>query len=345
MKHPCPLLPWRLHGGCPGERVSRPARENPKTLSMEKTRGAHACRGESKPVSRALPVLIAALVFLAGVYWVQPGTKQGPATYRIDSVDGRFSLSRQEAAQAVKAAASIWSKAAGRELFREDSKGAIEVRFVYDYRQEASDKLRGMSGAIGSTRESYESLKARFEREEGEYRRTEAMLAEDVRAYNLKMNALNAEISASSRQGMPEEVHRRITEEQDELAGIRADLQRRQEEQSVAVESINSLSTVINEIAASLNLEVVKYNRTGKVLQNEFSEGLYERKKGRESITIYHFSSRDHLVRVLAHELGHALGIGHNNNPRALMYRLNQSDSLALTPDDIAALKAALKNR
>ena len=74
-------------------------------------------------------------------------------------------------------------------------------------------------------------------------------------------------------------------------------------------------------------------------LGSEFCGGDYVSKDGKQTITIYQFDDENRLVRVLAHEFGHALGLKHNDNPKAIMYRLMQSDSLNLAPDDIAALK------
>lgn len=286
------------------------------------------------------------LMLLAGAYWRQPGAFQKPATCRIGSVDARFGLTRQEVAHAVEQAAAVWENAAGRDLFRTEETGAIEINLVYDYRQEASEKLRNIGGSIDSSKGSYETLKIHIERLESEYEQQKAEYASEVESYNARVQAYNTVNSSVPRSAtLPDDVRTRLLDEKQALDVMRLDLRRRQEDMKATADTINSMVAVINEMAANLNLEVMRYNTTGKDLGREFSEGYYERKNGTETITVFHFNDRKRLVRVLAHEMGHALGLKHNDNPQALMFRINQSDSLELAPDDVKALMSVMEKR
>ncbi|PKN70887.1 MAG: hypothetical protein CVU52_08835, partial [Deltaproteobacteria bacterium HGW-Deltaproteobacteria-10] len=112
---------------------------------------------------------ISLLMIFVIVFFRTPKPCQESITYRIGKVDDRFGLTRQEFALAVNMAAAMWGKPLGREIFREDSSGAIEINLIYDYRQEASDKLKQLNYKIDNTKTSYEDLKVRLENLQTEY--------------------------------------------------------------------------------------------------------------------------------------------------------------------------------
>jgi predicted Zn-dependent protease len=64
-----------------------------------------------------------------------------------------------------------------------------------------------------------------------------------------------------------------------------------------------------------------------------------------EEINIYEFDSRTALLRVLAHEFGHALGLDHNDNEQSIMHYLNSSTNLKPTKEDLAALREVCATR
>jgi len=285
-----------------------------------------------------LVITIAAL--LRTVHQDTQASSSRHITYRIGSVDARFNLTEKELSESARKAASIWAAGLNCELFQEDPQGALLINFVYDYRQESTDKLKGISVRMDNTKESYEALKSHLASLESDFQREKSSLESDLASYNTRVSDFTSHSDSASQSGsLSTDTLSQLKSEKDSLDSLRNDLLARQEELKRTIDTMNSLVVVINEIACNLNLDVIRYNKTGEKLRTEFSEGLYEERNGKRSITVFLVTSQDRLVRVLAHEFGHALGLGHIDNPKALMYRLNQSDSLELTPDDISALK------
>ncbi|OGP49352.1 MAG: hypothetical protein A2Y79_09495 [Deltaproteobacteria bacterium RBG_13_43_22] len=289
-------------------------------------------------------LLLAVLIIPTVLYLRTPRPCQEPITYRLGKVDERFDLTREEFGTAVNMAAAMWGKPVSRDLFREDPQGNIEVNLVYDYRQEATDRLKSLNIKIDRSKNSCEELKARLDSLKMEYEQKNAALGGDLTVYHSRTNAFNKEAESWNRSGgVSENVHSRLMKEKSELNNLRDHLHGRQEEMKRLMETINSLVVVINEVASNYNLDLVDHQNIGQAIGREFCEGNYENKKGRQSITIFQFDNDYRLVRVLAHEFGHALGLDHSQNEDAVMYRLIKSNTLELASDDVATLKNRCK--
>ena len=295
----------------------------------------------SRTISWKLFILLGMLALVTVIFLRTTKVCDDPISYRIGQVDERFGITREEFAVAVNMAAAMWSKPLAREIFREDAKGAIEVNLVYDYRQEATDKLKKLNYNIDKTKASYEDLKSNLQNLKSEYEQKKTILEGKFNSYDSRINTFNKDVEYWNRRGgVPDNIRRRLEKEKDELGSLRTDLQNKQDDLKRLAETINSMVIVINEIATNINLDLVNYQNTGETLGSEFCEGFYEYKNGKQSITIYQFDNDCRLVRVLAHEFGHALRLNHSADPKAVMYRLIQSDTIELSPDDIAAVKA-----
>jgi hypothetical protein len=298
----------------------------------------------SKTIGWAFFFFLAILIILIISFVRAPDPCRETITYRLGKVDERFNLTRNEFQTAVNMAAVMWGKPFNRDLFREDHDGAIEINLLYDYRQEATDRLKKLNYKIDRSKGSYEELKLRLENLKAEYEQKKAGLDSDLDAYNAKVNVFNIETDSWNRHGeVSQSVHTRLMEEKDELVILNDNLHTRQVEIKTLVDTINSVVVVINEIASNSNMDLVDQQNIGNTLGREFCEGFYEYKNGKRSITIYQYDNEYRLVRVLAHEFGHALGLNHSKSAEAVMYPLIKSDSLALAADDIAALKGHCK--
>ncbi|MFA5178023.1 MAG: matrixin family metalloprotease [Candidatus Paceibacterota bacterium] len=268
-----------------------------------------------------------------------------PITYSIGTLDQRFGISEQEFLEIIEQATSAWSESIDRELFTYDPQnGKLKISLLYDYRQDSTDRLKSLGITINNNLSGYETLKAKYDSAIIAYNQQNAQIEAREKSYNENLSAYNSQVNYwNSKGGAPQAKVKELEKEKTALENERKTIIQFNSQLKSQIDNINAMATALNQMAADLNINANLYNGIVANQEEEFQEGHYRENSLIQEINIYQFNDRNMLTRVLMHELGHALGLGHLENPEAIMYRLNQATNLYLTEDDLSALKQVCK--
>ena len=266
-----------------------------------------------------------------------------PIPYTLGTFDSRFNITQKYFLEALAEAEAIWEDASGIDLFVYEVENkkteTLKINLIYDYRQQATSTLANLGITVKNTQASYQELKEKFTSLKVEYENLKNSFEASVDAFNKKNEAYESEVKSwNAKGGAPKEKYEELEETRLSLEKGAKKLESTQDRLKDMVDEINAMVVVLNRQVAMLNLSVDKYNAINVERGESFEEGIYSSDGIESKINIYEWSSREKLVRVLAHEFGHALKIGHVADPKAIMYELNVGASTELTEADLAEL-------
>ena len=280
-----------------------------------------------------LIILLATLVFGGGYfYYIAQAVCPVPITYRLGEVDERFGLSSNEALLVISKAESVWEDAIGRNLFSYDEEGVLAINFVYDQRQQMLTQEEKLKERLDETENMTESVNATYEELVAAYNALKETYETNAALYEKRLLAYNAEVEKyNSEGGAPRGAYLLLEKEE-------RDLGREQQSLNALSVKLNAMVTEINAIGEKGNTLISTYNKGVEVYnekfgeEREFTQGDYTGK----SIQIYTFSNQNELKLVLAHELGHALSLGHVAGKESIMHYLigGQPEEVALSAPD-----------
>ncbi len=260
-----------------------------------------------------------------------------PILYRIGEVDERFAVPVKVVADTARLAESVWEDATNRDLFRFDETASFTINLIYDERQQLANTEEEWRIALDQKQTEYEQLVEELQVIGTRYQSLEASYEEERAEYEAALAAYNAEVAEYNEAGgAPPDEYARLQREAGRLNNLLEVLL----ETEVAIKNqaaiINELGDRGNALIAAYNAEVEEYNAVFGNLTT-FTQGDYERKR----INIYKFTDTEELTRVLVHEFGHALGIGHvEGEDSAMYYLMTERDPTLLQAADVAAFEA-----
>lgn len=222
--------------------------------------------------------IVLTTVFVVYIFHKQPCSE--PVYYQIGTLDERFNVTKETVRNALLQAEEVWEKALNKNLFQYDEIQGIPVNFVYDTRQQVTDRHEELVTVIQTTEGRLRGIKQEIEVLKNKYKQdpSDRILVDTLNDHIRTHNAL-----------------------------------------------IRDIQSLVKEVNMSSD--------------KKFEQGEYIYDKQGERINVFEYKSEAELVRLLAHEMGHVLGIDHNMNPESIMYYMNGGKGLSLTAEDMNDLR------
>jgi len=244
-----------------------------------------------------------------------------PINYTVGTIDPRFGVTKTQFLADIQKAETIWDNTEDNKLFEYNpgSQNSLTINLVFDQRQQLNTRVNNLKNQVG---EANQSLKPQI----SQYNQEKTSLEKQLSDLNNQINSWN------QKGGAPPDEYQQLLQEQNDL--------------KTEADKLNQEAKQLNLSTQAYNTDVFNLNHTintyNEVLLKKPEEGLFN--PNTNSINIYFDNSYSELIHTLAHEMGHSLGLGHNQNQKSIMYPYTNQ---VTTPsaDDTKALDLVCQTR
>lgn len=276
------------------------------------------------------------------ISFLAKGPCEQPIKYSLGQIDPQFNLLAEELKSLTAEAEGIWEKSADRNLFEYDEAAPFKINLIFDARQMRTLDSEKLENDLKNLETEHNNLIKQFGSLQNAYRKKLSDYNTQLAEYEKRLKEYNKEVKYwNNHGGAPEDTYANLEKERKKLKELASSLEQQRLE-------VNGLATQANQVVKKENQVVAEYNTNVTTYKSKYGESR-EFEKGvfdGEGINIYQYKEKDDLRLTLIHELGHALGLGHLENPQSIMYYLMGEQEIknpALAPEDLQALKEVCK--
>lgn len=294
-----------------------------------------------KIVIKLVLLLVALSSFSYSGYVVLAGPCRDPIEYSLGTFDKRFGITESAFLEAIRNAEKAWEDAVGRDVFAYDPSGDLKIHLIFDERQETALRNKNLESRVDETERTADSVRAEFDSLKQSYETARADYDSMSQTYKTLETTYNGQVEYWNGQGgAPKNEYNKLAAQKIELENMQKLLETRRVEVNRLGEEVNDLVSKYNYLVRTANSAIEAINESA---DKEFEQGEYIQSAFNRYINIYEFYDTRELIRILAHEFGHALGMGHNENRESIMYYLNKGESITPSAEDIRDFKQACR--
>lgn len=266
---------------------------------------------------------------------------QEPLTYRLGDIDSRFDITQKELAEIMEEVEQLWESAVNKDLINVSQNGQVTLNLIYSEEQKRTDAERQFSDRIRAKEQRASVVEREYKRLSDRYKKLEEDVRQTLNEYNSKVETYNQLAKEWEGKEATSKIIGRFKSLEQEISSLEATLKRKKQNLSSLRKRTNAKTEQLNNLIKEHNNLIAEYNSRFSE-PRKFDQGRYVKQGNSQAINIYQFGNRAQLKTVLAHEVGHALGLDHVDNPKSIMHNMMAEQNMAnlqLTEEDISALK------